>query len=325
MTLREKGDFLKIVTILIPIYNEAKNIKKLYEELNKITIKLSSYNFEYLFVDDGSIDESIAILEAIAKSDNRVKVIELSRNFGKEIALTAGIHEVSSDALIIMDADLQHPPKLINDFIKEWERGYEVIATKRVSIQKRSLTKRLGSFFFYKILNLISETKMEHGTTDFRLLDRVVVDILKSFTERNRMVRGLIDWMGFKKKYIEFEAPERNDGVEGYSLFKLFKLAINGLTSFSLFPLKVAGYIGVLISLIFGFLFGYMLIDKFILANNSFSPIAYVIVANSFLIGVVLMALGLIALYIGNIHIEVTNRPIFIVRKKINLEGKNEK
>lgn len=170
------------------------------------------------------------------------------------------------------------------------------------------------------MLPLHSDTKMISGTTDFRLLDKIVVEQLKRFTERNRLVRGLIDWMGFKKTYIEFTAPDRIHGEAGYTIYKLFRLAIDSFTSFSLFPLKIAGYLGVLISVIFGTLLGWMLIDKYILMQKTFSSISYVIVANTFFIGIVLMAVGMLALYIGYIHIEVVNRPLFIIRKKLNIK-----
>ena len=312
----------KTISILIPSYNEEKNILPLYEEIDKEVRKNSDkYDFEYVFVDDGSKDDTIKILEEISKKNSKVKVIELSRNFGKEVALTAGIQSVDSDALIIMDADLQHPPSLISVFIEKWEAGYEIVATQRLEINNRSFIKKIGSKLFHKLINAMSETKMVSGSNDFRLLDRVVVEELKKFTERNRLVRGLIDWMGFKKIYIEFTAPDRLHGEAVYTLQKLFELAINSLTSFSLFPLKLTGYLGVFISTTFGFLFIWMLTDKYILEQNTFSSLSFVIVANTFFVGVMLAALGLVALYIGLIHTEVVNRPLYIIRKKINFKG----
>lgn len=312
----------RTITILIPCYNEEKNIEPLYHALMDVTSKLVNYCFEYLFVDDGSQDSTVETLELLSEQNEKVKIIELSRNFGKEIALTAGIHEVNSDALIIMDADLQHPPYLISTFIEKWEEGYEIVATKRTEIENRSFIKKMGSKLFYKLINVMSETEMVSGTTDFRLLDKIVVEELKKFTERNRLVRGLIDWMGFRKTYIEFKAPDRLHGEAGYTLYKLFNLAMSSFTSFSLFPLKVAGYFGIFISTVFGGLFTWMLVDKYILFQKTFSPLSYVIVANTFFIGIVLVALGMTALYIGYIHTEVTNRPLFIIRKKVNIRNK---
>lgn len=315
----------KLISILIPSYNEEKNIKPLYEELEKVTSKYTQvYNFEYLFVDDGSKDDTLKVLETFAQKDKKIKVVELSRNFGKEIALTAGIYQVDSDALIIMDADLQHPPELISTFITKWEEGYEIVATQRLDIENRSFIKKMGSKLFYKMINAMSETEMVSGTTDFRLLDKIVVTELKKFTERNRLVRGLIDWMGFKKVYVEFTAPDRLHGDAGYTVYKLFQLAVNSFTSFSLLPLKLAGYLGVVIFIFSSSLFSWMLVDKYLLLQQSYTPISYVIVANTVLMGIVLMALGMIALYIGYIHTEVTNRPLFIIRKQINFNKEND-
>jgi polyisoprenyl-phosphate glycosyltransferase len=170
---------------------------------------LPDYDFTILFVDDGSSDDTAALLEQAAAADPRIGVIELSRNFGKEMALTAGLQALECAAAIIMDADLQHPPRYIPELLAKWQQGYEVVSTRRVKIDEQPFARRLGSRLFYALLNSISEFKMEPGTTDFRLLDRKVVDALKQFTERNRLFRGLIDWMGFKRTTIEFEAPAR--------------------------------------------------------------------------------------------------------------------
>jgi polyisoprenyl-phosphate glycosyltransferase len=310
----------KTITILIPLFNESKNIIELHSELEKTVSELRDYLFTYLFVDDGSSDDSFQMIEKLALKDGKIKALELSRNFGKEIAVTAGIDSVNSDALIIMDADLQHPPQMIPKFIRKWEEGYEIIATRRTEIQNRAILKKLGSTLFYTIINKISDTEMINQTTDFRLIDKKVVKELKRFTERNRMVRGLIDWMGFKKTVLEFKAPDREEGEAGYGYRKLIRLAIDSLTSFSLLPLKIAGYLGLLICLVFGSCFILMIIDHFTINYGNFSTLAYVIVINSFLIGVVLTCLGLIALYIGHITTEVLNRPIYIVRNKINLQ-----
>jgi len=311
---------MKTITFLIPIHNEEKNIPLVYEKTSGISEKYKSYHFEWLFIDDGSTDKSSEVLSKLAYSNKDVKVLEFTRNFGKEIALTAGVHHINSDAVIIMDADLQHPPDKIPDFIKQWEEDHDIVLGKRKKIENRSPVKKLGSYFFYKIINRISDTEMKPGTTDFMLIDNKVLSSLKSFTERNRIFRGLVDWIGFNKTYVEFEAPDRLYGSEQYSMKKLIQLAINSFTSFSLFPLKITGYFGIFISSFSGLLLLYMLADKFILNLNNFRPIAYVAVSNVFLIGVVMIALGLIALYIGNIHVEVVNRPIYIVKNKRNFE-----
>ncbi|GHX09797.1 glycosyltransferase [Vibrio cholerae] len=315
---------MQLVSILIPCYNEGNNIVLLYNELEIVVRSYPDINFEYVFVDDGSKDNTVEKIQKLTLEDNRVKLIQLSRNFGKEIALTAGIHHVNSDALIIMDSDLQHPPKVIHEFIKHWRSGYEIVATKRQEIENRSFVKRLGSNLFYHLMAFSSETEMVAGSTDFRLLDKKVVDELKKFTERNRLVRGMIDWVGFKKVYVEFCAPDRIHGEAGYTLKKLFGLAINSLTSFSLLPLKLASLLGIIISLSSGFLLAWMVVDKYFLNMQNFSPLSYVIVINTFLIGLVLISLGFIALYIGNIHTEAINRPLYIIRDKINIKRDND-
>jgi dolichol-phosphate mannosyltransferase len=219
-----------------------------------------------------------------------------------------------------MDADLQHPPAYIPEMIAKWEEGYEIVATRRTKSDRQPLVRRLGSNLFYWLLNSMSEFKMEPGTTDFRLLDRIVVDALKQFTENNRMVRGLIDWMGFKKTFIEFEAPDRHSGKPGYSYTRLFQLALNSFTAFSLMPLKLAGYLGMFVITAFGLLLAFMIADKFWMGGRfGFTPISFVIVTNVIMNGVVLACIGLVALYIGHIHTEVIGRPLYLIRKSVGV------
>jgi dolichol-phosphate mannosyltransferase len=317
---REMNAIRRQVTLLIPIYNESGNIGALVREIDRVVAELPAYDFRLLFVDDGSRDDSVAQLETLAAADPRIGVIELSRNFGKELALTAGIQAVDGDAVIIMDADLQHPPSYIPEMIRKWEEGFDIVATKRVKSERQPLLRRLGSDLFYWLLNSISEFKMEPGTTDFRLLDRIVVDALKQFTENNRMVRGLIDWMGFKKTFIAFEAPDRHSGKPGYSYARLLQLALNSFMSFSLVPLKLAGYLGMFVITVFGLLLAFMVADKFWMGGRfGFTPISFVIVTNVIMNGVVLACIGLVALYIGHIHTEVIGRPLYLVRKSVGV------
>jgi dolichol-phosphate mannosyltransferase len=304
------------ITILVPVYNEGRNIPKLVSELHAVTAGIDRYDFSLLFVDDGSSDDSVAQIEALAAKDSRVRLLELSRNFGKEIALTAGIDALDCDAVIIMDADLQHPPSYIPQLIDRWEHGSEVVVARRTRIDKQPLARRLGSYAFYKLLNAISDFPMEPGTTDFRLLDRQVIDALKGFREKNRMVRGLVDWMGFRRSSIDFEAPERTAGVAGYSYAKLAQLALNSFMSFSLLPLRLAGYLGMFSTMVFGVLLLVMGIDKMTGDVFRFSSISFVIVVNALLNGVVLLSIGLVALYIGHIHTEAVDRPLYLLRRK---------
>ena len=313
-----------VISIVIPVYNESKNLPRLYERLEKVVATIPEFEWEYLFINDGSIDDSMAVLEQLSQTDSSVKVIDLSRNFGKEVALTAGVHAANADAVICMDADLQHPPELINTLVDEWRKGAEVVATIRASIEKQPLIRRIGSYSYYWLMNKLSNLDVVSQTTDFRLLDKKVIQAFEKVTERERMFRGIIDWMGFKKVYVKFHAGERAEGVAGYSYAKLWRLAINSITSFSLWPLRLAGYLGLLITSLSGLLLAWMLGSYLFVGLAAYSPLAIVVVANTFLMGIVLMAIGLVALYVGAIHTEVVNRPIYLVRQRLNFEESND-
>jgi len=310
------------ISIVIPVYCEEENIQSLYKRLEQVTSSFSKINWEYVFINDGSLDNSISVLKQLSQVDKKVKVIDFSKNFGKEVALTAGVHSVYADAAICMDADLQHPPELIPKLIEEWRKGAEVVATIRKSIEKQPLLRRIGSHGYYWLMNKFSSVEMVSQTTDFRLLDKKVIEEFRRVTERERMFRGIIDWMGFKKVYVKFHANERKQGVPGYSYTKLWHLAINSITSFSLWPLRLTGYLGILITITSGLLLIWMLGSYFLYDQAAFTPLAIVVVANTFLMGIVLMAIGLVALYVGAIHTEVINRPIYIVRERLNFEQK---
>lgn len=312
----------KAIAIVVPCYRESKNLKALHDRLEAVTSSLTAYKWQYVLVNDGSPDDSFKVLCDLAAADQKFKVIDLSRNFGKEIALTAGVHEVENvDAIICMDADLQHPPELIPRLIQEWENAAEVVATIRTRIEKQPLLRRIGSHLYYWLMSKISGLEMRSQTTDFRLYDKKVIEAFKHATERERMFRGIMDWMGFRRVYVEFEADARHEGAAGYSYAKLWRLAINSITSFSLWPLRLTGYLGALITSISGLLLIWMLGNYLFQNYGGYTPLAIVVVANTFLIGIVLMAIGLVALYIGNIHTEVINRPLYIVRERVNFRN----
>lgn len=304
----------KLISLIIPVFNEEKNIPALYEKLRGVMSGLT-YEWELIFVNDGSRDNSLKEIEKVISSDARVRVIDFSRNFGKEIATTAGINNCRGDACIMIDADLQHPVEKIPEFIGDWEDGYEVVIGVRNKNKGEGLVKKLGSYLFYKIINRISDTQIVSQSTDFRLLDRVVIDEFNKLTERNRMTRALIDWLGFRRKYIYFDANQRLHGKASYSFWKLIRLAFNSMISFSLFPLRVAGYMGIVITLLSGILGIFIFITKYVTGALYFSGPAILAVIILFLIGIVLICLGLIALYIANIHVEVSNRPAYVIRK----------
>jgi dolichol-phosphate mannosyltransferase len=309
---------MKRISIVIPIYNEEENIPIVKDAIDKVFSSLS-YEWEIFFVNDGSVDGTIDAISRLAKEDSRIKVIDFSRNFGKETATSAGCHYAHGDAVITMDADMQHPPEVIPKFLEAWERGAEVVYTVRKQMVGASFLKRVSSALFYWLFNRVSETKAESGTTDFRLMDRKVIDAFRRLPERERMFRGLVDWMGFRRERVEFVANERANGTARYSYVKLFRLALNSFTSFSLFPLRFAGYLGIAITIISGVLLVFMLTSR-IWHPGMFTPVAVLAVSNMFLIGIVLVCLGLIALYIARIHHEVSGRPLYIVREEINID-----
>ena len=308
----------KSFSIVIPFFNEESNLEALHSALLAETGKIP-HTFEFVFVNDGSTDQSADVVEKMRAADPRVKHIEFTRNFGKEIATTAGLDAAKGDAVIIMDADLQHPPALIPLFISKWKDGAEVVIGKRTRNKGDTLFTRFGSYAFHKIMSVISETHLVRGETDFRLVDRSVVEAFKHLRERNRMTRTLINWLGFRSIYIGFEAPERHSGVKQYSILKLLHLALHSFVANSLFPLRLAGYLGVFISST-SFILGIAVFFERYIYNDylgwNISGPAQLAIIIVFLAGTTLMSLGLIALYIENIHTQVSGRPLYVIRKK---------
>lgn len=310
----------KLISFVIPVCNEERNIELSYTAITKTFLALANkYNYEIIFVDDGSIDGTNEAIKKIVVKDQKVKYIEFSRNFGKEMATSAGLDAANGDAVLMIDADLQHPVETIPTFIKKWEAGAEVVVGVRNKNKGEGLVKKAGSCLFYKIMNAIGETKIITRATDYRLLDKKVVLAFRRFTEHERMTRGLIDWLGFKRDYVYFDANERINGQAGYNNIKLTKLALSSFVAHSLFPLKLAGYLGVLITFFFGMAGFLLFVGKYILHNNfamSISGSAQLAILIIFLVGLILACLGLVALYIANIKTEVANRPNYVIRNK---------
>lgn len=316
-----------LISIVIPLYNEADNVLPVYESITSVIDKLP-YDFEIIFVNDGSQDNSLERLKELERKDRRVVVIELVRNFGKEISLTAGLHATQGNAAIMMDADLQHPPELIPEFIAKWEQGAEAVIGVRDGNHGHGWFKAMASSMFYKIVNRISDTAIVPHATDFRLIDQIIIEEFNSFTERNRLTRGLIDWLGFRHDYVYFTAPARFHGQASYSFPKLVKLALNGLVSHSVFPLRLAGYLGAIIIILSGPLGLFILIERFILGdplNLRFTGPAILATLILFLVGIVLVCMGLLGLYISSIYDEVINRPLYVVRRPRDRQARNHK
>lgn len=307
------------ISIIIPAYNESQNIPILFDRIRRIfESELSHFHYEVIFVNDGSRDRTLSVLHELQSAHpSMVRVFDFSRNFGKEAATSAGIHMAKGDAILSIDADLQHPPELIPSFIQEWQNGAEVVIGVRENDASESWVKRHGSRLFYRLIRAISSTDIVPRATDFRLIDRIVADEFNALTERNRMTRGLIDWLGFRRAFIPFQAPDRLHGDASYDVRKLLGLAIESLIAHSIFPLRLAGYIGILILIFSSILGSIMFLDRYIFSwGMNFSGPAILATIILFLVGIVLISLGLLAFYIAHIHMETQNRPLYIIRKK---------
>lgn len=307
-----------LVSIITPCYNEQENLTPFYEAVTA-TMKPLPYDYEVVFVDDGSEDGTTGQIEQLAEQDPHVRPVELVRNFGKEVAVTAGLHQAKGDAAVILDVDMQHPPDLIPEFLDKWQRLAEVVVGVRLPTKHASLPRRAASNIFYKIMGAISETPVEPHATDYRLLDRTVIDEFNKFTERNRLTRGLVDWLGFRHAYVYFHPQNRLHGKPVYNYRKLTKLAITSFISMSLVPLKLSLYIGVfitLLALLAGVFVGvetWWLGDPLHLHVTGTAQLGILI---TFMVGILLTGQGLMALYVGNIYKESTNRPLYVMRRQ---------
>lgn len=309
----------KTLSIVVPIHNEEEGIENLINKSLLPVCQNINYDYEILLVNDGSTDNTLKILQKISSENKYVKVISLSRNFGKEPALSAGLQYAKGDAVITIDADGQQPPKLIPDFIKKWENGAEIVTGVRSRYTKHGLIQKAGSKLFYCFLRLMGNKSTVPSSTDFRLIDHVVVDEFNKLSEHNRITRGLIDWLGFKQEYIEYVYGVRAAGKPSYNLKKLFHLAIDSFVSMSTTPLVIFGYIGAFIS------FGSFILGTFCIINQYFlgDPLqlywngsVQLAIFITFLVGLLMISQSITALYISHIHTETQGRPLYIVDKK---------
>ena len=322
----------KKISIVVPVLNEEKCILGFLEKrLIPEVLKIKNYDFELILVNDGSTDNTVTILKNYIKNSRyKIKLISFSRNFGKEIALSAGLTYSTGNAVLTIDADGQQSPKYIKEFIKKWETGADVVIGVRDRYREHGLVAKIGSKIFYKLLRVLGNKHTVPGSTDYRLIDRVVVDEYNKLTEHNRIARGLIDWMGFKQKYVKYIYDKRIAGRPSYNFKKLLQLAIDSFVSLSTTPLVIFGYIGVFIT-IFSFLLGiFVIVQQYILGDplglywNGAIQMAIFI---TFLVGLVLISQAITALYISHIHAETQNRPLYIINKKesLNLGNDDEK
>lgn len=302
----------RTVSYIFPMYNEAENVSILYKTMSSLLDKNAGYNYEIIFVNDGSKDNTLAKLLSLQKIDGRIFIINFSRNFGHQIAVTAGLDYATGDAVIIMDSDMQDPPKVSMELIKKWEKGYEVVYAQRRT-RKDGAFKKLTASIYYRVLDRLADINIPKDTGDFRLLDRKVVDSLKTFHERNRFLRGMVSFIGFKQTAVLFDRDERHAGKTGYPLKKMLKFAVDGILGFSSAPIKFMSKLGFLMSgaSFLGIL--YALVEKAFYTTTTVPGWTFIVIAVLFVGGIQLIMLGVLGSYIGRIYSEVQGRPLYIV------------
>lgn len=312
-----------ILTILVPVKDEEESIAPFVARVGRVLDGLAdpvAKAWEILFVDDGSGDATLAAIIAANAANKRVCAVSLSRNFGKEAALSAGLDHARGDAVIPIDVDLQDPPEVIADMIKAWRAGSDVVYGVRRNRESDSLPKRLTADFYYRAHNWLSSDKIPEHAGDFRLLDRKVVDVIRKMPERNRFMKGLFAWSGFKQAAVEYDRVEREVGSSKFRYWKLWTLALDGITSASTVPLRVWSYIGVLVALL-SFLYAVFIMARTIISGVNVPGYASLMTAILFFGGLQLISLGVLGEYVGRILVETKQRPIYVVRDTIGMDG----
>ena len=307
-----------LVSLIAPMYNEEEVIGVFFDAI-KLTLKDSQVDYEIICVNDGSNDNTLALLKAHAAREPHIKIVDLSRNHGKELALTAGLDYASGDAVIPIDCDLQDPPEVILEMLEKWQEGYQVVLAKRIDRSSDSRFKRLTSSLFYKLIDKISDVHIPANVGDFRLLDRVALDVVKNFRERSRFMKGLFASLGFKEITIEYVRAPRAAGETKWNYWKLYKLALEGIISFTSLPLKIWSYIGASVALS-GFVYGIYLIIKTMVFGVDSPGYASLMVVLLFMSGLILLCLGVIGEYLSRIFIEIKARPLYIVMETVGFD-----
>ncbi|MEY8764214.1 MULTISPECIES: glycosyltransferase family 2 protein [Clostridium] len=308
-----------VYSVVVPLYNEEMVIDESYKRLKKI-MDTTSESYEIIFVNDGSLDKTREKAEKICSQDVNVKLVNFSRNFGHQPAITAGMRTSSGKAVIVIDADLQDPPEVMLKMIEKWKQGYDVVYGKRIKREGESFIKKFTAGAFYRILKSMTSIDIPVDTGDFRLIDRKVCDVLNSLPERNRYVRGLVSWIGYRQTYVEFVRQERFAGDTKYPLKKMFKLAFDGITSFSYKPLVISGYLGGV-----SFLAGMIMLVKdlvdFAAKGLKLVNFQFLLSVDLIMFGIVLSCMGMIGQYIGRIFDECRGRPNYIIENIVNKRG----
>ena len=304
---------MKDLSIIIPIYNEAGNIQVLFERLRNV-VRDMNMNVEYVFVNDGSRDNSIDLIKGLAKTNSDVHYMDFSRNFGHQVAVAAGLDYCTGKSAVIIDADLQDPPELIANLVSKWKEGYEVVYAKRRSREGESFLKKFTAKLFYRTLKRITSINIPVDTGDFRIIDRKVIDVLKKMPEQQKFLRGQISWIGFRQTYIEYDRDERHSGASGYTYKKMLRFALDGITSFSNLPLRFATITGFVVSGIAFLLILYALYERLV-TKNYVPGWASLMLAVLFIGGVQLISIGIIGEYISRMSSNIRNRPLYILRE----------
>ena len=300
------------ISVVIPAYNESGNIPLLTKKLSEV---LKEFDYEIIFVDDGSTDSTLSVLKQLNQSDSRIQYLSFSKNFGHQHALKAGIDHASGDCVIMMDGDLQHPPELILPMIDKWKNEkFDVVYTARLTEPNQSLFKKTTSDLFYFLMNIFSDVDVQQGTADFRLIDRKVALQISKINDPFLFLRGLVPWMGFRQYRLEYKPGKRNAGETKYSFLQMIALAFNGITSFSVKPLRIATLAGVVISVL-SFCYGIYAIGIYFLTDKAISGWASVLTSVLFIGGIQLLMIGIIGEYIGKMYMHLKNRPDYIIRE----------
>ncbi len=303
-------------SIILPVYNEQSTLNNMYAELTKNMTAISN-SYEVIFVNDSSSDSSLEILKDLNRKDKHVKIINMSRRFGHQASLSAGIDLARGKAVIMMDSDLQHPPEMIGKLIDKWKEGYEIVYTVRKDTENIGFFDKITSLLFYKISNILTETKLPYGAADFRLIDSKVADALKNIKEKHRFMRGLISWVGFRQIGVEYIAKPRMAGESKYTLKKRLRFASEGITSFSSIPLKISLYIGFIVafgSFTYGIIILYLKIFTNMIIETGWTSLILTLL---FMGGIQLIALGIIGEYISLIYDEARSRPLYLIKELI--------
>ena len=305
---------MKNITILVPCYNEEAVLHQFYERVQSVIENIEGCDFRYLFINDGSTDSTLDILRNMRDNNPNIHYIALSRNFGKEIALIAGLDHIESDAVVVMDADLQHPPEMIPEMISWWQKGYKDICTKRISRDDEPPFKKFASKLYYKILKNMTDFPVQVNVGDFRLLDRQCVEALKLFRESQRYTKGMFSWIGFEKKEIPYQPENRAAGQSKWNYFKLVNLAIEGITSFTIVPLRIASLLGCILALT-AMLYMLFIVVKTLLYGGDVPGYPSLISLILFIGGVQIFFLGIIGEYLGRIFNESKHRPLYLIKE----------